>query len=104
MSGSHRGIPCQVGSLSRQPALRLAEMAIAIAGERSGSARYAVTIDPVGLVWLDWVAAATTNEMVATITRKSDPDWLGSELAHEWKQRAGAPKRHVVRSARVAGA
>jgi hypothetical protein len=86
---NRRGLPARVGSLSAQSALRLAESAIAQAGVASSTAKrkFAVTLDPNGVVWVDHMGDANERELIAVIDRKSDPDWLEGEIAHEWVQR-----------------
>jgi hypothetical protein len=82
-------MPAYIGSLVRQRPLALAEKAIDAAAVDSKSAKkkFSVSIDIAGRVWVDRPFNVPAKEHVATITRKSDPDWLEEELAHEWKQR-----------------
>jgi hypothetical protein len=90
--------------LKFQRPLALSENAIAIAQERSKSskARFGVTIDVTGMVWLDTVVDANVRELVATVTRASDPDWLEDELRSEWDARNKRPlgSRHRLSPSR----
>jgi len=97
-------LPQAIGSLTRQPALRIAEAAVDMAALRSKSSmpRFGVSIDPSGMVSIDHVADANVREMVAAIDRTTNADWLREELEAEWqsRNRTSSTRRHVVRGFR----
>lgn len=80
-------IPARVGSLRLRTATQLAEKAI---DDIAGRVRrdYAVTVDPAGVVWIDYPANAVPAEILMTVNRQSDPDALADVIRYEKEIRA----------------
>ena len=81
------GVPQLVGSVKRQTATQLAEGAIEKLGALRRGVDFAVTYDLAGRLWIDYPHNAPVREVIATVNRKSDPDWLAEEIRFEKKVR-----------------
>lgn len=81
------GLPQLVGSVKRQTATQLAEGAIEKLSGHRRNADFAVTYDLAGRLWIDYPHNAPVREVIATVNRKSDPDWLAEEIRFEKRVR-----------------
>lgn len=79
-------LPAQAGTPGVSFPTQAAERCVAIAADnaRTGRGRFAVMVDHHGRVWVDRLDRAVPSELIATITRASDPDWLADEIADAW--------------------
>lgn len=84
-----RTLPRFVSATSGNPPLLVAERVLATCEEQSANARtpFAVMIDFKGRVWIDRPDGAIPEELVCTVTCKSDLLWLAEELASEILER-----------------
>lgn len=73
-----------VGKVGHSPVSVLAERAIEFTPKRSNAV---VTMAMDGTVWLDRPCDANMRVAIATVTAKSDPDWLADELRFEARAR-----------------
>lgn len=81
------GVPQLVGSVKHQTATRLAEGAIEKIGMLRRGQDFALTYDIAGRLWIDYPHNAPVREVIATVNRKSDPDWLAEEIRFEKRVR-----------------
>lgn len=81
------GVPQLVGSVKRQTATQLAEGAIEKVGSLRRGQDFAVTYDLAGRLWIDYPHNAPAREVIATVNRASDPDWLAEEIRFEKRVR-----------------
>ncbi len=81
------GVPQLVGSVKHQTATRLAEGAIAKIGMLRRGQDFALTYDIAGRLWIDYPHNAPVREVIATVNRGSDPDWLAEEIRFEKRVR-----------------
>lgn len=81
----HGIFPRHLGTITRKSPAALADRAFGVMASIgiAGKHRAALTIDPRGVVRLEGVDDAVGEQIVATITMGSDPDWLAEQIAHE---------------------
>ena len=90
---SYNGYPALAGVVGVATFTRIAETALEMSRKKKPCV---VMLDNARRVWVDIPENMNVRECVATVTAKSDPDWLAEELRFEARCRGMSEGRQMA--------